>query len=81
MKTQILSHFALPVLVLPLLSGCSQAKGQVPKEPIAESKRQAKGTAAALQHPSHAAERDGQAAIEQARAGSDDKKRWSHVVM
>jgi hypothetical protein len=59
------ARFALPALALSLLSACSQAKG----------------IAAAPQNPGEVAERAGQAAVEQARAGSDDKKRWSYVVM
>jgi hypothetical protein len=31
--------------------------------------------------PGDVTEREGHAAVKQARAGSDDKKRWSHLVM
>ena len=81
MKTLSSSHFALPVLALSLLSGCSQAKEPAPKAPIAEAKQQAKGVVAAPQNPGEVAERAGHEAVEQARTGSDDKKRWSYVVM
>jgi hypothetical protein len=81
MKTLNSAHFAVPILALSLLSGCSQAKEPAPKAPIAEAKQQAKHVAAAPQNPGEVAEREGQAYIEQARAGNDDKKRWSHVVM
>ena len=81
MKTMSSSHFALPVLALSLLSACSQAKEPAPKAPIAEAKQQAKRVPAAPQNPGEVAERAGHEAVEQARAGSDDKKRWSYVVM
>ncbi|QYF93708.1 hypothetical protein KY495_00240 [Massilia sp. PAMC28688] len=81
MKTLSSSHFALPCLALLLLSGCSQAKEPVPQAASPETRRQAKDVAAAPQNPGEVAERAGHAAVEQARAGIDDKKRWSYVVM
>lgn len=81
MKTLISTHFALPVLALSLLSACSQAKEPAQKSPIAEAKQQAKSVAAAPQNPGEVAERARQAAVERARSGNDDKKRWSFVVM
>lgn len=64
-----------------LLSGCSQAKGSATLSPIAEAKHQAKSVTAAPQIPGDVAERDGEAAVEQARAGNDNRKRWLFMVM
>ncbi len=81
MKTLISAHFALPVLALSLLSACSQAKEPAPKSAVVEATQRPKSVPTAPQNPGDVAERAGAAAVEQARAGSDDKKRWSYVVM
>jgi hypothetical protein len=81
MKTTRIALLALPLLSLTLVSGYSQAEGLAPSSSAAFAKQQVKNIEAAAQYPGDVAEREGRAVVEQARSSSEDKKRWSHVVM